>query len=260
MPTSNRFLAEDDAVRAIISAIEDGLERMHDLHARLLLKRDGGVLSAADLKWLQDTEASLTRLAGKLADKSVYKGKYGRLLEEALRKGIEESRGAIINIDAATIRTALYPARLEIKGLLDDGAKAITELTSRSMIAGWSPKELQARIREEVVLYEKDGTPYGVPQWRAELQARNEPMKVYRGAAGAEWTDSTLLECFGPDDARTDGDICSDYVGQVKTLAEWEEIVVDAKSGRTCDPRGYAFHPNCRHRFLEVEAAAEAAA
>jgi hypothetical protein len=37
----------------------------------------------------------------------------------------------------------------------------------------------------------------------------------------------------GPDDARTAGDVCSDFVGQIMTLAEWE------KEG--ADPLGYGF-------------------
>jgi len=242
--------------RVVIAAIEDGLARMHDVHARMLIKRPGGKLTKDDLRWLRETENALAGLAGELADSEVFAGEYGKLLKASLEAGAKaSSASAMIRLDADTIRTALYPARLEIKGLFDDGAQAITELTSKAMTAGWSPRELSLRIQGEVVLYDQDGSPYGVPKWCAELQARNEPMKVYREAAGADWTDETLLEMLGPDDARTAGDICSDYVGKVKTLAEWESIVVDAKSGKTCQPRGGAFHPNCRHRFVRVQEA-----
>jgi len=256
MASKNAFLAEDGAVRAILAAVEDGFGRMHAVLDRMLARRPGGKLSPADLKWLDETEQALVKLAGDLAGRSVYKGEYSGHLKEALRKGLHESRGAVINLDAATIRTALYPARLEIKGLFDAGSRAITELTARAMTGGWSPRELSEKIQAEVVLYEEDGTPYGVPEWRAELQAINEPMKVFRQAASSDWTDDTPLEMVGPDDVRTDGDICSDYVGKTMTLAEWEAIVVNAKRGDTCDPRGDGMHPRCRHRWIEVEAAA----
>jgi hypothetical protein len=236
---ASRFLDEGEAVRVVLEAIEDALERLRGTHAQMLLRRAGGVLSSRDLAWLRDTERTLLDLADALADRSVFKGDYGRLLEEAMRKGAAFGAGvdaSLIHVAPDAIKTALWPARLQIKDLMSDGARSITELTARAMTAGWSQRELADRIQDEVVLHDAGGTAYGVPQWRAELQARNEPMKVYREASAGGWTDDTLLEMVGPDDAKTAGDVCSDYLGEVMALVEWRAA--------GADPQGYGWHPN----------------
>jgi hypothetical protein len=239
------FLDEQAAVDAVLAAIEDGLQRMHAIADRILVRRG---LTAKDRRFLAEMEAALVQLADELATRSVYGDRYGELLKAAFKKGVAAAGpGAMINVNPETIEAALWPARLEIKGLLEDGSRAITELTARGMVAGWSPRELSQRIQEEVVLYREDGTAYGVPEWRAELQARNEPMKVFRAAGSQDWTPDTLLEQIGPDDARTAGDICSTYLGKVMTLAKWE--------AKGCDPRGYGWHPNCRHKWIKAQAA-----
>jgi hypothetical protein len=235
-----RFLDEEAAVRAVLAAVEDGLERMQAAADRLLARRSPTEL---DSRFLAEMERSLAGLADQFSEKAVDGGKYGKLLEAAFRKGAGAGDGAMIRVDRETIRKALWPAQVKIKDLMEDGSRAITELTARAMIAGWSARELSERIQKDVTLGGE--SPYSVPEWRAELQARNEPMKVYRETAAAGWTDDTLLEMFGPDDARTKGDICSTYLGRVMTLKEWREV--------GADPTGYGFHPNCRHRWLKVE-------
>lgn len=229
------FLDEEAAVRAVIEAVEDGLTRMQLMADRILLRR---LPTSRDQRFLAEMEQALVNVADDLADGEVYGGRYGRLLEQAYRKGaILGTGGELINVDAKTIQTALWPARMQIKDLTAEGSRSITELTARSMIAGWSDRELSERIQDEVVLAAPgEGGPYSVPEWRAELQARNEPMKVYRQAALPDAEQGTLLEMIGPDDERTNGDICSTYLGKTMTLAEWEAA--------GADPMGYGFHPS----------------
>lgn len=245
--TPLKFLDEDAAVKAVLSGLRDGFERLHATADRMIAR---GGMTGADSAFLRKMERALLDFSEGFADDAVFgDGKYAELLREAYAKGAATlatktgittdaalADDVLAAVDPETIRVALWPARLEIKGLTDEAAQAITELTAKSMTAGWSPRELSERIQADVTL--GGDSTYAVPEWRAESMARNEPMKVYRESTATSqgWDDDTLLQMFGPDDARTAGDICSEYNGLVMTLREWRKV--------GADPLGYGFHPN----------------
>lgn len=263
---------ERQAQKLVRASIDKALAEMRDYVQRgLLAGRD------PDRRMMVEFTRGLSDIADEYA-LDLTAGKWGDMIADAMKDAAHEvavvaaeagvPAGAMLTVGKREVEAALYKGYDGIKGILAGGERVVAEEMLQSIVGGKSQREVAASLRERLQVADDAGELGEIPGWRADLIARNELIVNYRttGMAAAEEAGFKQYEMRGPDDDRTDGDVCSAYLGQVHTVEEWEEIAAEEGVDSAYPLLQYGFHPNCRHQWipvaesLDLTADAEAAA
>lgn len=186
------------------------------------------------------------------------RGEYGDMISEAMQEAVGEvseiAGGITLAVGSDAIDAALYVAGEKIKGITLEGQRVVAEELLKSIVGGRSRRELADSIADRLQVADEDGDLGEIPRWRAELVARNELMSNYRSTeqAAAQEAGFKRFRMVGPDDDRTNDDVCSRYLGQEHTPEEWEQIGAEEGIDPAYPLLTWGFHVNCRHDWIPV--------
>jgi hypothetical protein len=236
----------EDAGVQVRKGIEASLADMRAYVTRKLARGE-----KVDRRLLNEITLGLEKIAQENSVK-IAAGKWGDLLTEAMKESaarVSGVAGSLLSISQEQIASVLFAESRKIKDLTTPGLRIVSEELLANILGSKSQADVADAIEKRLVLTDEAGQEYAVPSWRAESQARNELSGYERMAEQAFAAEAGLdrFEMVGPDDERTNDDVCSDYLGEVHTMEEWDAIAEkEFAAGRATSESvlPYGFHPN----------------
>lgn len=214
MPESNHVgIDEAKAAKVVLGKIREAAREMANLANEYAARGE-----QFDASVLGELNRALEEIADQFAI-DLTKSDWGREIIAAAKKGGRAVPGLVFTLSKDQIQTALFNAKVKVKGLLGEGIQVLNQIITGASF-GKDLREIAKQIRLRVTV--GGGI---ISEARADMIARDELFSTYRqtSKAAADAEGLTLFQMRGPLDIRTTA-ICARHIGQVKTAEEWKKI------------------------------------